>query len=301
MPPLRSYGDPGRVPGCRGENIYVFASSVARVMEVDFMRTFVKYLQLIFCYFKVNLASALEYRASFAVQAFGIAISNASFIFFWWIAFEQLGGRIGGYDFNDVLFLWSIAPTAFGLSYIVFGNMNQITRLIVTGELDTYLLQPKDVLISLLSARTTLSSWGDFFYGFILLAVSQGKNPGVWPAFIIGVILGALLFTAIAVSAHSLTFFLGDASLAGSLGSEFVITFSIYPLGIYPQIVRFLMYSLIPAAFISHIPLQLAKNFSPHLLLIQCAFTVMYCLFAYWLFNKGLARYESGNLIVTRM
>ncbi|MCL2498227.1 MAG: ABC-2 family transporter protein, partial [Symbiobacteriaceae bacterium] len=173
------------------------------------MSKFRSYLGLFGCYMKVNMAASLEYRSSFAVQAFGMAISNASFVFFWWIAFQQMGGAIGGYSFNDVLFIWSVCPTAFGIAYVVFGNASQITRLIIQGELDTYLLQPKDALLSLLFARSRLTAWGDLFYGIILLAVSQSGNPKVWLPFALGSVLGAILCTAIVVTAHSCTFFLG--------------------------------------------------------------------------------------------
>jgi len=77
-------------------------------------------LYLIGLYFKVNLASAMEYRSSFLMQAFGMALSNATFIFYGWIAFSQIGGRIGGYDFKDVMFIWALTSSAFGASNILF-------------------------------------------------------------------------------------------------------------------------------------------------------------------------------------
>ena len=58
---------------------------------------------LIGLYFRVNLASAMEYRSAFILQAFGMALSNGSFVFFWWVAFNQIGTQIGGYDFPDVM------------------------------------------------------------------------------------------------------------------------------------------------------------------------------------------------------
>ncbi|MCL2498536.1 MAG: ABC-2 family transporter protein, partial [Symbiobacteriaceae bacterium] len=93
---------------------------------------------------------------------------------------------------------------------------------------------------------------------------------------------------------------LGDASLLGSMALEFVINFSIYPIGIYPALVRFLMYSLIPAAFITHIPLQMVHTSVASLLFLELAATILYSWFAYWFFHRGLRRYESGNLIVLR-
>ncbi|HPT78429.1 MAG TPA: ABC-2 family transporter protein [Candidatus Atribacteria bacterium] len=257
--------------------------------------------RLIGLYFKVNLASALEYRASFLLQAFGMALNNCSFVFFWYIAFSQIGGRIGGYDFNDVMFIWALCSSAFGASHILFANMNSITRIIVSGELDTFLLQPKDVLVSLLCSKTSLTAWGDFLYGFILMALTHGGDAQAWSMFLLGIVIGGLLMTAISVTAHTMTFYLGDASLIGSMALEFVINFCIYPEGIYRGVVRVLMLSVIPASFIVHIPLKLARHFSPGLLLLLLTVSAAYCCFAYVFFYRGLKRYESGNLIIARM
>jgi len=260
-----------------------------------------RHLKIAFLYFKVNLASAMEYRSSFLMQAFGMALSNATFVFFWWIAFSQVGGKIGGYDFQDVMFIWALCSSAFGLSSILFANVNHLTRLIVSGELDTFLLQPCNVLLSVCCARTSLSAYGDLLYGIVLLALTQGGNGAAWIFFALAVPVGAALITAVALTAHTLTFLLGDASIAGSMGLEFIINFCIYPEGIYQKFIRGLMYSVIPAAFIVHIPLRLARNFSLSWLVIWLLASALYCGFAVWFFYRGLRKYESGNLIITRL
>jgi ABC-2 type transport system permease protein len=257
--------------------------------------------KLIILYFQVNLASAMEYRGSFLLQAFGIALSNGSFVFFWWIAFQQIGKPIGGYGFRDVMFIWAVTSSAFGASNILFANMNAITRLIVTGELDTFLLQPKDPLVSLLCAKTSLGAWGDFIYGFVLMALTQGSDGGAWGMFFIGIVIGGLLMTAVSISAHTFTFYFGDASLIGGMALEFMINFCIYPEGIYRGFVRVLMMTLIPASFIVHIPLKLARSFNLTWLPVLLGVALLYCWLAYKFFYRGLKRYESGNLIITRM
>jgi ABC-2 type transport system permease protein len=89
--------------------------------------------------------------------------------------------------------------------------------------------------------------------------------------------------------------------MAGDMSLEFVINFSIYPEGIYQQAVRALMYTLIPAAFIVHIPLRIVREFNPWLMVFWLAAAFAYGAFSVWFFYRGLKRYESGNIIVTRM
>jgi ABC-2 type transport system permease protein len=257
-------------------------------------------MRMIGQYFRVNLSASLEYRESFYMSAFGMLLSNSSFVFFWWIAFDQIGGSIGGYDFCDVMFLWASCSSAYGLCHIVFGNVNRLRRLIVGGGLDTFLLQPKDVLVNVLCAGTNFSAWGDLAYGFVLMALTGQELHG-WIFFAVAVVFGSLLIAATSVAAHSLAFFFGDSSVVGELASSLVIDLSIYPEGIFRGFLRFVMYSIIPSAFIVHIPLRLARGGSPWWLAAMATATFLYCLAAYRFFMAGLKRYESGNLIVTRV
>ena len=260
-----------------------------------------KHLKIFVYYFRLNLASALEYRASFFSQAFGMALSNSSFIFFWWVAFGQIGGRIAGYSFEDVLFIWAVASTGFGLSSILFANTSRLTHLIVTGELDTFLLQPCNILINILCARTNLAAYGDFLYGFVIMFIFYTGNGIAWLWFFIGIILCGILLTAITLTAHTLSFYWGDASVIGSLATEFAINFSIYPEKIYAPVIRAVMYSVVPVGFAVHMPLQLFGEFSLKAALVAFGGSALYCVLAYRFFYRGLRRYESGNAIATRL
>jgi ABC-2 type transport system permease protein len=264
------------------------------------MGSFRKHLRVFACYYRLNLASALEYRASFFIQAFGMALSNSSFIFFWWIAFRQIGGSIAGYSFEDVLFIWAVSSCGYGLSTILFANVSSLTNLIVTGELDTYLLQPSSALLSVLCAKTSLSAYGDVAYGLILMVVFYAGNAGAWLWFVFGALALAAIFTAITLAAHTLTFYWGDASAVGKLAAEFAINFSIYPEKIYGPAVRAVMYSLIPTAIAVHVPLKLFHGFTPWTALAALGGAALYCVAAGAFFYRGLRRYESGNAIVTK-
>ena len=260
-----------------------------------------KHLKIFTCYFRLNLASALEYRASFFTQAFGMALSNSAFIFFWFIAFKQIGNAIAGYTFDDIVFIWAVTSTGFGLGQILFANASNLTRLVVSGELDTVILQPCNILLNLISARTKLSSYGDFIYGLVIMGIFYKANLRAWLWFTFGVFICAILITAITLLAHSLSFYWGEASIIGQLVSEFTLNFSVYPDKIYGPIVRAIMYSIIPAGIAVHIPLKLFQSFQFTQLLVVLGGSVLYCSVSALFFYRGLRRYESGNMIVTRL
>ena len=259
-----------------------------------------KNLKLIGMYFKFNLSSSMEYRASFLIQTFGMILNNSTFIFFWWILFNNVKS-IGGYGFKEVMTIWSISSAAYGITFVMFGNIRRISQMIINGELDTYLLQPKDVLINIISSSTVISAWGDIFYGIILFIGVYGFNLVDFLLFILFCITGSILFSSVLIFANSLTFYMGNSQGISSLFVEFMITFSIYPEGIYKGFTKFIIYTFLPAAFISLIPVRLIKYFSWDWFLLLIVVVAGWVIFTYYFFRRGLKKYESGNLIVNKL
>ena len=260
-----------------------------------------KSLRLAGMYIRFNFSSALEYRASFISSAVGMFISDATFIFFWWVAFEQTGGTIGGCDFRDMMFLWATCGMSFGLLHIVFGNLTHINDIVVTGALDTYLLQPRDPLLNLLLSKTDFTAYGDAVYGLVLMAFTNQGRSG-WLGFLIGVFCGGLVMASEMILLQSTVFFLGNSSFLADMALTLSVNFCTYPVGIFPKAARFLLYWLIPAQFIVHVPLRIARGIDVGIWLpAQLLATVLFVSLAVWVFGKGIRKYESGNLIATRV
>lgn len=259
-----------------------------------------KSLKLMKYYFKFNISAVMEYRTSFIIQSFGMILNNTAFIFFWWILFNNVND-IGGYGFADVMMLWSLCSTSFGITFVVFGNVNQITRMILNGELDTYLLQPKDPLINILCSKTIVSAWGDTLYGIILFFLVKGFSIKDFLLFFIFCITGSLIFSSVLVTIHALSFYAGNLQGVAQLTTEFLITFGIYPEGIFKGGLKFILYTIIPAAFTAYIPAKTIKEFNPLLLLSVIAAAMIWIFVAYTMFYKGLKKYESGNLIINKL
>ena len=155
--------------------------------------------------------------------------------------------------------------------------------------------------MNVLCARTSLSAYGDFLYGFVLMIIFHAGNAAAWLWFITGSLVGGLIFTAVSLAFHTMTFYVGDTTVIEQLATEFAINFSVYPDKIYAPAVRALMYSLIPTGLAIHIPLRLAAGFSPWLALAALGGAALYCAAAGFFFYRGLRRYESGNVIVTKL
>ncbi len=243
----------------------------------------------------------MEYRASFLSSAIGMFISDATYIFFWWVVFKGTGGTVGGYDFRDVMFIWATGAAGGGLMLVLFGNVARINELVMTGALDSYLLQPRNALLNLLMSRAQFTGFGDIAYGFFIMALTHQGISG-WLGFLLGVITGGLVMAAVVTILQSTVFFLGNSSFLSTLSMDFAGIFCFYPVGVFPKAVRFLLYWLIPAQFIVHVPLKIARgNNAAYWLPAQICAATCFAALAMWIFHQGVKRYESGNLIVTRL
>lgn len=259
-----------------------------------------RYLRLFLRYARLNLMSAAEYRASFLGAALGMLLNNSTFVFFWWVAFGYAGESIGGYSFDDVMFIWAASSTAYGLAHVFFDGVRGLSRTIVQGELDIFLLQPKPPLLSLACSKTDFTSWGDLLYGFVLMALT-GQNGAAWLWFLLGALGGALLIASFETMAHCFTFYVGDASQPAAMASEFLINACLYPAGMYPWIIRVIMATVLPALFVVHVPLWLARGASLWWAALWLAFCLFFLYLAHVVFRRALRRYESGNLLSARL
>ncbi len=262
-------------------------------------RSVIKHLKLVCLYFKYNLQAAMEYRVSFISQALGMMLNNAFFVFFWWILFEKVSS-IGGYTFKEVMVIWALASSTYGFVHIFFGNLRELPGIIINGELDTYLLQPKNVYINVYCSKMRVSAWGDLAYGIIVIVLVYGLAPAKLLLFLLFTIAGGMLAGSVFAIADTLTFYIGNSSTISRLVMEFLINFSIYPESIFRREIKLVMYSLLPAGFIVFVPFRLLSAFSWYGLLGLLAIDAVYITLSYLFFRNGLKKYESGNLITTK-
>lgn len=248
---------------------------------------------------RVNVLCNMEYRVSFLTQVVFMFLNDILLLFFWWILFKRFD-NIAGWRQNDIFLLYAMSAGAYGLAYTVFGNAIRLSSLIVEGQLDYYLALPKDVWLNVLISRSLASTIGDFIFGVAICTAIYGLSIKVLiAAFYMAI--AALLLTSAVTIAHCMTFFMGNAEQVAAVFSEAMLSFSLYPISLFSLSIRVLLYTAIPAAFVSFIPVTLVREFSPILFAVFLGVTA----FSVWLsrrvFYAGLKRYESGNLVAPRM
>ena len=256
-------------------------------------------LPFLWTLFRTNLLSAVQYRISFLGQVVFMMLNNTIFLLFWWLFFKRFDS-VGSWQLEDMMTLFALAAIAFGLAATLAGNGVRLSSFIVTGGLDAFLTLPRSPLLHILFSRSAASAIGDVIFGLIVLFCFTKVS---WTSLLLALIagaLGAVVFTSFAVIAHSLCFYLGSADGIGRMLQESLMTMSLYPEAIFSIKMRVLLYTIIPAGFMSYIPVHVVKEGAVSHLIVLALATVCWAKLAVFIFYCGLERYESGNLVTTR-
>lgn len=243
-----------------------------------------------------NLQAAMEYRTAFLTLVFGMILNNGAYFLFWVVFFDRFK-ELRGWNLTDILVLFGVAASGFGLSVFLFGNMTNLADIIAKGQLDYYLSFPKPVLIHTLASRSVASGLGDFTYGIIsFLAAGQFSLEAI-ARFLIGVVLAMIVFVSFMVIVHSLSFYIGNAAMLSQQLLNAMITFALYPINLFEGSAKMILFLLIPAAFIGSVPAEYIMNATWSSLLQLLAATCILLGLALTIFRLGLRRYESGSAI----
>jgi ABC-2 type transport system permease protein len=261
--------------------------------------TVVKYLQLTWQLKKLSIQAAMSYRASFLIQVFGMVFNNAAWIILWALFFKRFP-TLNGWGLEHTLLLYSFGTLAFALCVIPAEGVAYLARYVVSGELDSYLTMPKNVLWSIAVSKVDISAIGDGLFGFALMFYIYGFALSKIFWFLLLTSLSAILFFDFLVILQSLSFWLGDIEDVAKRIIYMLIGFMFYPQSIFSGFLKIIMMTIMPAFFVVTVPLSLLTEFSWCYLAILLASVMVGTAGALWIFNKGLARYESGNLMTTR-
>lgn len=245
----------------------------------------------------LNLASAMEYRASFLSQIVGMVINDGIYFVFWLIFFNQFG-TIRGYNTDEIYLLFAVVTFSFGLAHILAGNVGMnLAYLIAQGRLDYYLVFPRNLLLHVVFSRMMTAAAGDLVFGLIAYLFTGLFHPLEILYFLSASLLAALIFMAYGIMAGSLAFYMGNAQNASQQMWNAMITFALYPNSLFSGVSRLLLYTLIPAGFVGSIPVQIIQERSPMLLLILLVAALILWGAAAAVFYLGLRRYESGSAL----
>ncbi len=248
---------------------------------------------------KYNLMREMTNHVTFLMNVSFMVLNNATFIIQWILLFH-LRKDIGGYSLEDIMLLWGLSASTYGLSHIFFQQAYSLPWLIMNGKLDSYLVQPKNVLLGIITSATNSSAVGDLIYGYLVLVLFKFSLRNLL-LFTLFSILGALIMTAFAVIAGSISFYLVRGDILAENLNNILVHFCTYPDTIFKESVRLILYVVVPTGFVAYLPMKIMIHYQPLYLFAVLGFAAVIISLAFLLFYRGLRRYISSNLMMARI
>jgi viologen exporter family transport system permease protein len=243
---------------------------------------------------RTALLEAWTNRRSFWIQAGAMILNDAVWVAFWLLFFHKVG-EVRGWRSDQVLVLFAILATVSGLAMGLLSNARKLGQLVADGQLDAVLTIPVHPLSYLLVRKVDTALMGDLIFGPVLFIVAGHPTPERTLLYLAGSLTGTVVFVSFVVVLGSITMVAGGRGEQADLGFQALLIMASYPLDVFGGVTKLVMFTVIPAAFITGVPVHLVDHFDLSTLGMMAGVAVLSALVAGAAFRAGLRRYRSGS------
>ena len=207
---------------------------------------------------RAQISAQLQYRGSFAVQAVGQFLATFADFIMLLLLFQQFP-NIAGWSLGEVALLYGLGGLAFGISDLLCGGFDSLSRMIRLGTFDRVLTRPVGTFAQVLASDLQIRRLGRIVQGIVTLGFALSWLEITWtaPKLLVGlsaVVAGVLIFTAIWVIGAAITFWTVETSEVTNVftyGGEALVS---YPMPIYAEGIRRFFTFVVPLVFVSYLP-----------------------------------------------
>lgn len=250
----------------------------------------------------LNLKSVLEYKASFVIQAAGMVINNFGIMAVWYLFF-QIFDNVNGWNFKEMIGLHGVISLLYGMMFSFTNGIRKISKNITYGQLDKFLLIPKSPLLSVIFSDAQVSAVGDILFGTVALTVYVVMSSlHITQILILPLLIffALMVFAGFLICVQSLAFWIPNSEDLSDALFEFLLGPSLYPSSSFEGGIRIFFTFVVPALVIGGVPIGILLNFDIYQCLLLIFLGPFWVALAVVVFNCGLKRYESGNLVGAR-
>lgn len=241
---------------------------------------------------RAAFAEAAANRGALVSQMTAMIVNDGVWIVFWALFFRRIG-TIGGWDLDGIILLQSVLTAAGGIALGLLSNARRIGLLATEGGLDPVLTLPTSTLGHVLLRRVEPTNLGDLAFGVTLFLVFGHPTPARAAVYVLVVAASATLLTGFLVLTGSLAFFAGRSE-SGELGFQAMLLLGAYPVDIFAGTAKVILYTVVPAAFVSTVPARLIQEPDAGRVLTLLGVAALVGTAALLVFRAGLRRYTSG-------
>lgn len=241
-----------------------------------------------------NLKAAAAQRGKFWLQLSFMMLNNCVWLVFWWVLFRRVGS-LRSWRVDDVVLLYGVSATAFGLMQALTGGVRHLGRWIDEGELDPLIIQPKPTWLYAVCSRSQPTGFGDALSGAVFMLVSgHVRAHNAWLA-LLCVSCGAGVLLGVALTCYSSAFWLRRSEALSRQTVDFVVMFSMYPEVLFRGPLLWCLFTLLPAGFVTYVPVHILRDGKLAELPWLIAAAVGFMMLGVTVFERGLRRYASGS------
>lgn len=252
-----------------------------------------KTLKIFKAFLSINFQNNLALKSSFIFQIVLMIANNLIYLAIWFILFDHIKA-VNAWTIQDIATLNMISCASWGIFQIFSGGFRVLSRTIIYGDLDSFLLYPFHPLIMIMFSKSYPSGWGNLLTAFIMLPFCGNFS---FLLLMVIIICSFSIFGSAFVLIHSLAFWKGNIESFAKQWTDFIYILSIYPQNVYPGFIKIILFTLLPAGFISFLPVEILRKFSWGKVAFLILGSILFIGMSLFIFKAGLKRYESGNRI----
>ena len=163
-----------------------------------------------------QVSAQLQYRGSFMVQAVGQFFATFTDFIMLLLLFQRFPS-IAGWTLGEVAFLYGLGGLAFGISDLLCGGFDGLSKMIRLGTFDRVLTRPVGTFAQVLASDVQIRRFGRIVQGLVTLGLAISWVDVAWttPKILVlvsAVVAGVVIFTAIWVIGAAITFWTVETS-----------------------------------------------------------------------------------------
>ena len=232
----------------------------------------VRYVKLYFTCIKRSIITRLEYKRDTFISIFNFFLTNVASILSIWMIMESIPS-LQGWTMAEMGFLYGFSMMPVALDHIFTDDLWSVAYFKVrSGEMDRMFTKPVPVLFQVIAETFQLEGLGELIVGVVMLSVCGSMVSVAWSfgavfVLIVATVFGALMITSFKIIFASLAFKFKRSGQILQVAYNF-ISYTRYPIKIYPTLIRGLLTFLFPFALIISYPVEifLFETYSPYLI-----------------------------------
>jgi len=257
-------------------------------------------MKLYFKYFKMNLKSELQYKASFIMSIITQVFVIFSYYFTVICLFEKFS-NIKGFTKYEVLLTFSIIQLGFSFCESFFRGMDQFDDLIISGNFDKLLLRPRNIILQIFGEQISITRMARFLESIVILIIAVFNIDISWDilkviTLLLMILSGIIIFLSIFIITSAYCFITIKGLEIRNVFTNGGKHMAQYPIGIFKKGFLVFFTFIIPYGFVNYYPLlYLLDKSSNHFLVISPLLTIIYLIPCIFLFYKGVKKYSSAG------